>query len=140
MNVQKLIEILKKFDPDAPVRLGFNHPGGVLETHEQLWVGDTGDGPQINAAIDLRGVQIYVGCSVPPRPSRSGHTKEIHLGRYESAEMAARVRDFYLYHQKIDEPLNFPEFDYEKWIPPRTIDGQYHPRIAEILKEKLLKE
>jgi hypothetical protein len=100
-------------------------------------VGDWGGGPQINAAMDLRGVNIYVGCvlqqKVPDRPQ-----KMLDLGHYATTDEAAKVRDFYIVHKKIDEPLNFPEFDYHKWIPPRTTSGEYNEHIAEILKRALL--
>ena len=119
------------------MRLCVNWPDRVAEMYERLWVGDYGGGPQINAAMDFRGVKVYVGCvleqrmpSVPPR--------RIDLGQYETAEIAARVRDFYVFHRGLDEPLNFPDFDYDKWIPPRTRSGEYNRLIAEILKEKLL--
>ena len=62
------------------------------------------------------------------------------LGNYESSEIAARVRDFYVVHHKIDEPLNFPDFDYDRWIPPKTTSGEYNEHIAAILREKLLRE
>ena len=51
-----------------------------------------------------------------------------------------RVRDFYVVSKGLDEPLNFPDFDYEDWIPPRTKSGKYNEHVAEILKEKLLRE
>ena len=62
------------------------------------------------------------------------------LGNYESSEVAAHVRDFYVFHHKIDEPLNFPDFDYERWIPPKTTEGEYNEHIAAILREKLLQD
>lgn len=139
MNAQELIDMLEKFDPRAEVRLCVNWPDRVAEMHERLWVGDYGGGPQINAAMDFRGVKVYVGCvleqRVPSAPPRS-----IDLGHYDSAETAARVRDFYIVHRRLKEPLNFPDFDYDKWIPPRTTSGEYNPLIAEILKEQLLRE
>jgi hypothetical protein len=43
-------------------------------------------------------------------------------------------------HRGLDESLNYPDFDYEHWIPPRTTVGEYNPVIAEILREKLLRD
>ncbi len=139
MKVREMIDVLKKFSPDDHVRVAISWPDHVTETHDQLWVGDWGEGPQINAVMDLRGVNILVGCvlqqKVADRPQ-----KMIDLGSYATTEEAAKVRDFYIVNKKIDEPLNFPDFDYETWIPPRTTSGDYNERIAEILKEKLLKD
>jgi hypothetical protein len=64
----------------------------------------------------------------------------INLGHYQSATDAAKVRDFYIKHKGLDEPLNYPDFDYDKWIPPRMSSGEYNSYIAEILKEKLLQD
>jgi len=139
MNVKELIDVLQNFRPDAAVRVGVTWPDRVTETHEQLWVGDYGGGPQINAEMDFKGVSVYVGCtlqrSVKDRPERV-----IDLGRYRTAEEAARVRDFFVVNKGIDEPLNFPDFNYDKWLPPRTESGEYNEHIAEILREKLLKD
>jgi len=148
MKTQELIDLLKRFDPDSEVRLTINWPGRVSEAYERLWVADYGGGPQINAAMDLRGVVVYVGCvlqqalpsKTPGQAARPQPRKEIDLGRYESTEIAARVRDFYIVHRGLDEPLNYPEFDYDRWIPPRTTSGDYNEHIAAILREKLLKE
>jgi hypothetical protein len=145
MNVKELIRVLEDFDPGADVHLCINWPGRVAETHEKIWVGDYGGGPQINAAIDFRGVSIYVGCVLQHRVKDARRPKEtplrkIDLGQYDSAEDAAKVRDFYIVHEGLDEPLNFPEFDYDKWIPPRTTSGEYNEHIAKILREKLLKD
>lgn len=139
MTVEELIGMLERFPPKSEVRVCVNWPDRVAETHERLWVGDYGGGPQINAAMDLRGVRIYVGCVLEQRAARNP-PQRIDLGHYDSAETAARVRDFYIVHRGLDEPLNFPEMDYDKWIPPRTTSGEYNPLIAEILKEKLLKD
>ena len=155
MKVKELEAALADFDPEAEVQLCMNWPGRVAETHRRLWVGDYGGGPQINAAVDFRGVTFYVGCVLEQRPAehRPATTADesspqpgpdarpaIMLGNYESPEVAARVRDFYVYHRKLDEPLNFPDFDYERWIPPKTTSGQYNQHIADILREKLLRE
>ncbi len=146
MKVKELIDLLSGFSPEADVRLGIAWPDRVAETYENVWVGDYGGGPQLNAALDFRGLRIYVGCSLQ-RPVQQGKRaaakpvrKEIDLGHYENAETAAKVRDFYVVHHGIDEPLNFPDFDYDKWIPPRTASGEYNEHIAEILREKLLRE
>lgn len=140
MRVRELIDVLRRFPPEATVRLCVSLPNRVIETHDQLWVGDYGGGPQINAALDFRGFQVYVGCGLeqvvrplPPEPV-------IDLGQYADPVDAARVRDFYIIHRGLNEPLSFPNFDYEHWIPPRTVSGQYNPIIAEILREKLLRE
>ncbi len=139
MTVEELIAALRQFDPGAEVRIGVTWPDRVNETHRNLWVGDHGTGPQINAAMDLRGVHVHVGCAwqrsvglLPPR--------RLHLGNYKSPEIAAQVHDFYVFHKCLDEPLNYPEFDYENWIPPRTVDGEYNEQIAELLRRKLLEE
>jgi len=139
MKVRELIELLNKFEPDADVHLGVSWPDRVNETYERLWVGDYGQGPQINAAMDLKGVSVYVGCMLQQRV-KDKPPRTVKLGHYENAEMAARVRDFYILHKKLDEPLNFPDFDYENWIPPRMSSGEYNQHIAEILKEKLLSD
>ena len=46
----------------------------------------------------------------------------------------------YVINKGLDEALNFPGFDYDKWIPPRTAAGDYNEHIAEILKKKLMSE
>ncbi len=139
MKVSELIRVLKTFPADADVQLGISWPDQVTETYERIWIGDYGGGPQINAAVDFKGVSVYVGCTlqrrVKDRPAR-----KIDLGRYDSPEIAAKVRDFYVVYRGLDEPLNFPDFNYDKWIPPRTSSGDYNEHIAEILREKLLSE
>ena len=139
MTSKELIDLLKRFDPQSVVRLCINLPGRVIQTHETVWVADYGGGPQINASIDFRGFSVYVGCGleqlVRPIPE-----KAIDLGEYEDPEDAARVHDFFVVHAGLDEPLRYPEFDYENWIPPRTKSGQYNPIIARILREKLMRE
>ena len=146
MKVKELIGLLGGFPPEADVRLGITWPDRVTETYENVWVGDYGGGPQLNAALDFRGLRIHVGCSLQ-RPVQQGtgaaqkpQRKTIDLGHYENAETAAKVRDFYVVHHRIDEPLNFPDYDYDKWIPPRTASGEYNEHIAEILREKLMRE
>jgi hypothetical protein len=154
MRVRQLIELLQRFNPDADVRLCVSQPNRVLETHERLWVGDYGGGPLINATTDFRGFQVYVGCGleqmvtpVPEsayEPSHDASTAEakpaIDLGDYESEEIARKVHDFYVLNHGLQEPLNYPDFDYEHWIPPRTRSGKYNEHVARILEEKLLQE
>lgn len=151
MRVDKLIDLLKRFDPEAEVHLSVSMPGRVISTHENLWVGDYGGGPQINASLDFKQFHVYVGCgieqfvtSVPAAGSDTIVQEEIEtpidLGQYESGELSARVRDFYVYHNQLDEPLGDPEFDYENWIPPRTLSGEYNEHVAKILRDKLLGE
>ena len=140
MKVEQLIEALKKFDPQADVRLCVSLPGRVIETHQQLWVADYGGGPQINAALDFRGFHVYVGCGLEQLVTQIPDRRRIDLGQYQSGEIAAKVRDFYVVHQGWDEPLSFPEFDYENWIPPRTNSGEYNQHIAKILEQKLMEE
>ena len=145
MKTKKLIELLERFDPESDVRLCINWPGRVWEAYEQLWVADSGAGPQINATMDLRGVVVYVGCVLQQQlPSSKTPAQqprpEIDLGRYESPEIAARVRDFYIVHRGLDEPLNYPNVNYDRWIPPRTTSGDYNEHIAAILRDKLLEE
>jgi len=139
MTVQELIDVLHQFDPSAQVRLGVSWPDRVSETYEHLWGGDYGAGPQVNAAMDFRGVHVHVGCAWQ-RPVGKRPPRRVHLGHYESPEVAAKVHDFYVFHTGLDEPLNYPDFDYARWIPPRTIDGEYNEQIARILKDNLLKE
>ncbi len=140
MKTGKLIELLKRFPPESEVRLCITLPGRVISVHEEIWVADYGGGPQINAALDFRGFQIYVGCGleqmVQPVPERW----EVDLGEYDDPETAERVRDFYIYHMGINEPLKYPDFDYENWIPPKTRSGKYNERIAAILRKKLLQD
>jgi len=139
MKVRELIELLGNFPPEATVRVGVTWPDRVTESHETVWLGDYGDGPQINAAMDYKGLSVYVGC-VLQRQVKDAPPRTIKLGHYDTAEIAAKVRDFYVVHKGIDESLNFPDFDYSNWIPPRTTSGQYNEHIAEILKKKLLKD
>ena len=140
MKVKQLIDVLKRFDPEADVRLCVSMPGRVIETHERIWVADYGGGPQIGAALDFRGFHVYVGCGLEQFVREIPERLEIDLGQYESPEVAARVRDFYVYHMGIDEPLAHRDFDYEDWIPPRTTSGEYNEQIARILKAKLLND
>lgn len=139
MKVKELVRILETFPPEAQVRLGVSLPGRVAEVYEQIWVADGGQGPQINAALNLRGSTVYVGLVVPQR-LRAPLGGGIDLGRYDNPVEAARVHDFYVLHKGLKEPLNFPDFDYEKWIPPRTSSGQYNEYIAQILREKLMRD
>lgn len=152
MKVKKLIELLGRFDSEAEARLSVSMPGRVISTHENIWVGDYGGGPQINAALDFKQFHVYVGCGIEqfvtpvpqrrlqPVARREVKPEVIDLGHYDDEEVAVRIRDFYVYHRGLDEPLRFPDFDYESWIPPRTSSGEYNEHIAEILKEKLLKD
>jgi hypothetical protein len=64
----------------------------------------------------------------------------VELGEYESDEIAAKVRDFYVVHEELNQPLNYPDFDYQNWLPPRTRSGDYNEHIARILRDKLLQE
>ncbi len=138
MKVKQLVDVLKRFDPEAEVRLCMSLPGRVIETHERIWVADYGGGPQIGAALDFRGFHVYVGCGLEQFVHEIPERFEIDLGQYDSPETAAKVRDFYIYHMGIDEPLADPDFDYEDWIPPRTTSGEYNEHVARILKAKLL--
>jgi hypothetical protein len=152
MRVKELIELLTRFNPEAPVHLSLSLPGRVISTHENLWVADYGGGPQLNAALDFKQFHVYVGCGldqlvqpVPQQAFVAPHAEPpqkppLDLGQYDDAETAARVHDFYVYHHKLNEPLHDPSFDYEHWIPPRTTSGEYNEHIAEILRQKLLEE
>ena len=140
MKVEKLIELLRRFDPEADVRLCLSLPGRVIETHERVWVADYGGGPQINAALDFRGFHVYVGCGLEQMVREVPTRREFDLGQYDSPETAAKVRDFYIFHMGLDEPLSDPDFDYDDWIPPRTVSGEYNENIARILKAKLLND
>ncbi len=165
MKVKELIELLGRFDPESQVHLGVSLPGRVVSTHENVWLGDYGGGPQLNAAPDYQ-FRVYVGCgfeqmlSPLPRgaPGLTGAARlapaataapvvkpptvrpALDLGGYDDEETAAKVRDFYIFHHKLKEPLHFPDFDYEHWIPPRTTAGKYNEHIAQILRDKLLRE
>jgi hypothetical protein len=139
MTAKDLIRLLERFDPEARVRLCISMPGRVIETHEQIWVGDYGGGPQINTARDFRQFYVYVGCGLEQFVGDVPEPK-IDLGHYEDPAVAAMVHDFYVVHQRLHETLAFPDFDYENWIPPRTTSGEYNPIIAKILREKLLRE
>ena len=139
MKVKELIDLLSRFSPESEVHVGVNWPDRVSETHEAVWVGDYGGGPQINAAMDLRGVRVHVGCVLQYRVG-DAPIQTTKLGHYDSAEDAAKVRDFYIVNKGLDEPLNFPDFDYENWIPPRMSSGEYNEQIAAILKEKLMRD
>ncbi|HID77535.1 MAG TPA: hypothetical protein EYP56_16265 [Planctomycetaceae bacterium] len=152
MRVRELIELLQRFDPESEVHMSVALPGRVISTHENIWVADYGGGPQLNAALDFKQFHVYVGCGleqmvteVPRRRFVAAHEihrrePEIDLGQYETEELAAKVRDFYNYHRRPGEPLAYPDFDYENWIPPRTTSGEYNEHIAAILKEKLLRD
>ncbi|MGQ9576192.1 MAG: hypothetical protein ACUVUC_12820 [Thermoguttaceae bacterium] len=139
MTTKELIDLLKRFDPQSVVRLCINLPGRVIQTHQTLWVADYGGGPQINASLDFRGFSVYVGCGLE-QLVRTIPERKIDLGKYATAEEAAKVHDFYVVHEGLDEPLNYPDFDYQKWIPPRTVSGEYNPIIARILRDKLMRE
>jgi hypothetical protein len=151
MQVKRLIELLKQFDPDANVLLSVALPGRGVATQENVWVGDYGGGPQLNAALDPRRFQVFVGCGMehglleiparPPDPSNlsGGETRpDVDLGEYENEELAAKVRDFFNYHRRPGRPLTYPDFDYANWIAPRTTSGGYNEHVAAILREKLM--
>jgi hypothetical protein len=153
MRVKELIELLERFDSEAPVRISVSLPGRVIAVHQNVWLGDYGGGPQINAALDFQQFHVYVGCgmeqfvtNVPPHPFDPRFHDVEHpppvpdLGQYDDPQTASRVRDFYIYHAGLDRPLADPDFDYDHWIPPRMTSGQYNEHVAEILKEKLLEE
>jgi len=133
------MDSLRHLPAQSPVRVAVAWPEGVTETYENLWVAEEADGARITAAMDWRGVYVHVGCAMPVRRPLAPR-EQVHLGHYDSPETAARVRDFYVVHKQLDEPLNFPDFDYERWIPPRATDGDYNEHIAKILEQKLLQE
>ena len=141
MRVKELIKLLKRFDSEAEVHLCVSLPGRIIQTHDTVWVADYGGGPQINAAVDFKPFAIYVGCGMEQFVSKvPDHAPRLSLGQYDSPEEAAHVLDFYVVHSGLDHPLEYPDFDYETWIPPRTISGEYNERIAKILREKLLQD
>jgi len=153
MRVEELIELLKRFDPEAEVHLSITLPGRVIAVHKNIWVADYGGGPQLNVAFDFKPIHVYVGCgieqfvtNVPPYPFDPSHhdveqePADIDLGEYEREEIAAKIRDFFNYHRRPNQPLTYPDFDYANWIAPRTISGEYNEHIAAILREKLLKD
>jgi hypothetical protein len=138
MTVQELIDALKGLPAGAPVKLGVAWPEGITEMYENLWVAESTGSAQIMASMDWRGVHVHVGCAMARPVRKPPPQPQLHLGHYDSPETAARVRDFYVVHKGLDEPLNFPDFDYQDWIPPRTTEGEYNEHIAKILEEKLL--
>ena len=152
MRTRELIQLLERFDPEAEVRLCFSPPGRVVAAYRNVWVGDYGGGAQINAAPDVGQFYVYVGLGmdqvvsppplqrVPAPIAREPGRPTLDLGRYEDDDLAAKVHDFYVFHQRLNEPLRFPQFDYEHWIPPRTSDGQYNEHIARILRDRLMRD
>ena len=137
MRVKTLIDLLKRFDSEAEVRLCVGHSARVVEMYNRVVIGDYGGGPELVALSEFRGSCVYVGCGleqllleIPP----------VDLGRYATREDAAKVRDYYVLAQGLKERLHYPDFNYERWIPPRTITGEYNEHIARILREKLLKD
>lgn len=137
MRTKELIDLLKRFDPESEVHLCMSMPGRVIQTHDTLWVADYGGGPQINAILDFRPFTVYVGCGLE-QFVRNVPEIAVDLGQYESQEILDKVRDFYVVHRELNEPLHYPDFDYQDWLPPRTVSGQYNEHIAKILREKLL--
>jgi hypothetical protein len=153
MRVQQIIELLKRFDPEAEVRLSVALPDRVSATYDNVWVADYGGGPQLIAGLDFRPFQVYVGCGldqwmthVPLYPFHPAEhvarrtPADLDLGQYQNEELAAKVRDFFNFHRRPGEPLKYPDFDYASWIAPRTTAGEYNQHIAAILSEKLLKD
>ena len=139
MKVKALIDLLQKFSPDADVRVGISWPDRVTETYDRITVTTYESGPVLNAAMDFKGLRVFVGCEFRETvKERSGPA--IDLGDYPSVEIAAKVRDFYVINKKLGESLNYPDFDYDHWIPPRTTSGEYNRHIAEILREKLMRD
>jgi len=139
MNVKQLLRTLESFPDDAEVRIGITWPDRVTESYERLVVSDYGGGPMLTAALDFKGLRVYVGCSLHQKVAENP-AMTIDLGQYDNLDTAAKVRDFYVVHRGLKEPLNYPDFDYETWIPPRTTSGEYNPNIAAILREKLLRD
>lgn len=153
MQVRTLIELLRQFDPESDVRLSVALPGRVIATRENVRVADYGGGPELNVVLDPRQFHVYIGCGMPqllsdmpadPVKASDGGTNQtpadVDLGKYETEELAAHVRDFFNYHRRPGRRLTYPEFDYASWIAPRTTGGGYNEHIAAILSEKLLKD
>ena len=139
MRTKELIDLLRRFDPESEVHLSVSLPGRVIQIHDDVWVADHGGGPQINATLDIRPFCVYVGCGLE-QFIRKLPELAVELGEYESYEIAAKVRDFYVVHQNLNQPLNYPDFDYQDWLPPRTRSGDYNEHIARILRDKLLRD
>ena len=137
MRVGNLIDLLKRFDSEAQVRLAVGWSGRVIETFDQVSVADSGNGPALIVRPESRSSCVYAGCGMEQLVHG---IPELDLGRYATQEETAKVRDYYVLSQGLKERLSFPDFDYEHWIPPRTVSGEYNPHIAKILREKLLKE
>ncbi len=138
MQVKRLIQLLERFDPESEVHVSENPPGCEIDAFDTVSVVDRRGEPLLCATMDFRPIVIYVGCGMdripvqPPRP--------LDLGQYDDQQTAARVRDFYTVHQGLDSPLAYPDFDYDSWIPPRMVSGEYNEHIARILRDKLLRE
>ena len=116
MKVRQLIEALKRFDPESDVHTAVSSMSGVTQVLTEDMVAEYEGGPLLLPGRMAAG-SILVGCVVG-RPVSRSRKMPIDLGRYADPETAAKVRDFFIYHQKIDEPLSDPDFDYESWIPP----------------------
>lgn len=141
MRVREMIEMLQRFDPESPVSLCVAMPEYVVQCFDGLWVGDSGDGPRIQAAGRYVVFSIYVGCAAEQlaRPLY-GRRLAIDLGDYEDPADADRVEDFYVHHAGLSLPLHHPDFDYEDWIPPRMKSGEYNRYVAEILRRRLSRD
>ncbi len=137
MRVRNLIDLLKRFDSEAEVRLAVGGNSRVIETYDHVGIGDYGGGPALVVAPEPGGSCIYVGCGLE-QLVRTVPT--VDLGLYATQEETAKVHDYYVLSLGIKERLHFPDFDYEHWIPPRTVTGEYNQHIAKILREKLLRE
>ena len=137
MRVKNLIDLLKRFDSEAEIRVAVGWSGRVVETYQQLWIGDYCGGPQLIVTPEFRGSCVYAGCGLDQLVTE---IPAVDLGRYATREETAKVRDYFVLNQGLKERLQFPDFDYEHWIPPRTVTGEYNEHIAKILREKLLKD
>ena len=135
MKVRELIDLLERFEPTAEVRLCVNWPDRVAETYERIWVGDYGGGPRINAAVDFRGVEVYVGCVLEqrmptPAPRRPGPVRQ--------RRTAARVARFLRFPPRAGRAAELPRLRLRQVDPAANPLRRDNGLIAEILKEKLL--
>ena len=107
MNVKQLVRLLEEFPPDAEVRVGISWPDRVTETYERVVVGDYGGGPILTAAMDFKGLRVYVGCTLEHTVAeRRGTT--IDLGQYESVEVAAKVARLLRDQQRAERAAELP--------------------------------
>lgn len=63
-------------------------------------------------------------------------TMKYHLGYYNNETDAAQIYDYYVFHRRLKKPINFPDIDYESFIPHKCRNGNRNKYIQEILDNK----